>query len=111
MNRLDKLIIKAKKVCGTTELRLSYGIIYPIDGGKWKAEGSLWNYIPHNKFGSRFEKASCICDSVEDAIEALEQLGEQYPNKEDITIIIDDIPEDDEDVEGVIYHHIGRGDA
>nr|WP_317362432.1 hypothetical protein [uncultured Blautia sp.] len=31
--------------------------------------------------------------------------------KEDITIIIDDIQEDDKDVEGVIYHHIGRGDT
>lgn len=98
MNRLDKLIIKAKKVCGTTELRLSYGMIFPIDGGKWKAEGSLWNYIPY-KLGSRFEKASCICESVEEAIEALEQLGEQYPNKEDITIVIDDISE-----EGLVIH-------
>ena len=49
MKHVDRLIIKAKKVCGTTELRFSLGMVYPVDDGKWEAYGQLWNYIPRNK--------------------------------------------------------------
>lgn len=108
MKHLDRLIIKAKKVCGTTELRFSLGMVYPVDDGKWEACGQLWNYIPRNKPGSELTVAKCICDSVEDAVEALNELGEKYPNDRDVTIIIDDIPEkDDEYMEGVKIDHIG----
>ena len=95
MKHLDKLIIKAKKVCGTTELRFSLGMIYPVDDGKWEAYGQLWNYIPRNKPVSKLTVAKCICDSVDDAIEALNELGEKYPNDRNVTIIIDDMLEGD----------------
>jgi len=39
--------------------------------------------------------AKCICDSVDDAIEALNELGEKYPNDRNVTIIIDDMLEGD----------------
>lgn len=107
MKHLDRLIIKAKKVCGTTELRFSLGMVYPVDGGKWEAYGQLWNYIPRNKPGSKLTIAKCICDSVNDAIEALQELSEKHPNDRDVTIIIDDITEDYEDTEGVRIDHIG----
>ncbi|MDO4338062.1 MAG: hypothetical protein Q4C91_08250 [Eubacteriales bacterium] len=94
MKHLDRLIIKAKKVCGTTELKFSLGMVYPVDGGKWEAYGQLWNYIPRNKQGSKLTFAKCICDSVEDAVEALQELSEKYPNDKDVTIIIDTLEGD-----------------
>ena len=94
MKHLDRLIIKAKKVRGTTELRFSLGMVYPVDDGKWEAYGQLWNYIPRNKPGSELTVAKCICDSVEDAVEALQQLSEKHPNDKDVTIIIDTLEGD-----------------
>jgi hypothetical protein len=95
MKHIDRLIIKAKKTCGITELRFSLGMVYPIDGDKWVARGQLWNYIPCGKPGHRLEIATCTCNSVEDAIEALEQLSEEYPNKEDVPILTMDYGEGD----------------
>lgn len=91
MRNIDRLIIKAKKKYGTTELRLSLGLVSPVDGGKWEARGKLWNYIPYNKPGHKLEIATCICDSIEDALEALDQLSEEYPNDRDVRIIIDSL--------------------
>lgn len=95
MKHLDRLIVKAKKVCGTTELRFSLGMVYPVDGGKWEAYGQLWNYIPRNEPGSELTLAKCICNSVDDAVEALEELSKKHPNDRDVTIIIDDMLEGD----------------
>lgn len=94
MKTIDKLIIKAKKQC-EMGLKLSCGMISPCEEepGKWVARGELWNYIPYNKQGHRLEFATCICDSVDDALDALNELSEQYPNKNDITIIVDDLVE------------------
>lgn len=92
MKALDRLIIKAKKKCGT-DLKLHFGMIYPseTEPGKWVARGDLWNGIPYDKPESKGEYATCICDSIEEAEAALQELGEKYPNNKDITIIIDDV--------------------
>ena len=95
MKHLDRLIIKAKKVCGTKELKFSFGMIYPVDGRKWEAQGKLWNYIPGNKPGHKLTIAKCICESIDDAIEALERLSEEYPNDRDVPILIDSIEDGD----------------
>ncbi|EOS39738.1 hypothetical protein D3Z53_26670 [Lachnospiraceae bacterium] len=94
MLNIDRLIIKAKKKCGTTALRLSLGFVSPVDGGRWEAHGQLWNYIPYNKAGHKLEIATCICDSIEDALEALDQLSEEYPNDRNVRIIIDSLEGD-----------------
>ena len=39
--------------------------------------------------------AKCICNSVDDAVEALEELSKKHPNDRDVTIIIDDMLEGD----------------
>lgn len=87
MKPLDRLIIKAKKKCGVD--RLEVGFISPseTEPGKWVAMGQIWNGIP----GSGVTSASCLCDSIEEAEKALQELGEKYPNNKDITIIIDDV--------------------
>ncbi len=90
MRALDRLIIKAKKKCGVD--RLEVGFISPseTEPGKWVARGDLWNGIPGS--GVR----SIICgeyDSVDEAVEAIRKLGEQYPNNKDMVILIDDVME------------------
>lgn len=90
MKALDRLIIKAKNKCGYE--RLSDGFISPseTEPGKWVARGDLWNGIPGS--GVR----SIICgeyDSIDEAVEAICKLGEQYPNNKDVVIFIEDITE------------------
>ena len=92
MNTLDRLIIKAKKKCGT-DLKLHLGWIYRTEKqpGKWIARGDLWNGIPYNKPGVKSQSVYYECDSVEEAERALQELGEKYPNEKDVTIIFDNL--------------------
>lgn len=92
MKALDRLIIKAKRKCGA-DLKLYSGMIYPSEKqpGKWVARGDLWNGIPYDKPGNKVEYATCVCDSIEEAEKALQELGEKYPNNKDVVILIDDV--------------------
>lgn len=89
MKNIDRLIIKAKKKCGVD--RLTVAFIYPseTESSKWIARGDIWNGIP----GSGITSAICICESIEDALQALEELAEKHPNNKDVRIIIDDLEE------------------
>lgn len=89
MKTIDRLIIKAKKKCGADRLVLAF--VYPSESepGKWVARGDIWNGIP----GSGITSAICTCTSVDDALQALEELAEKHPNNKDIRIIIDDLEE------------------
>lgn len=87
---IDRLIIRAKKKCGAD--RLTVAFIYPSESepGKWVARGDIWNGVP----GSGVTQAICDgCASVDDALQALEELAEKHPNNKDIRIIIDDLEE------------------
>ncbi|MEZ3426425.1 MAG: hypothetical protein K1W13_03325 [Lachnospiraceae bacterium] len=89
MKTIDRLIIRAKKKCGVD--RLTVAFIYPSEAepGKWVARGDIWNGVP----GSGITSATCTCASVDDALQALEELAEKHPNNKDIRIIIDDLEE------------------
>lgn len=89
MKNIDRLIIKAKKKCGVD--RLTVAFIYPseTESGKWIARGDIWNGIS----GSGITSAICSCESIEDALQALEELAEKHPNNKDVQIIIDDLTE------------------
>lgn len=90
MKKVDRLIIKAKKKCGYE--RLAVAFIYPSEEepGKWVARGDIWN----GKKGSGITQAICsTCESVDDAMKALEELAEKYPNDKDLRIFIDDLKE------------------
>ena len=66
--------------------------IYPSEEepGKWVARGDIWN----GKKGSGITQAICsTCESVDDAMKALEELAEKYPNDKDLRIFIDDLKE------------------
>lgn len=92
MKAVDRLIIKAKRKTGG-DLKLSFGMIYRSEKepGKWIARGDLWNGIPYDKPGNKVEYATCICDSIEEAEKALNELSDKYPNNKDIVIIVDDL--------------------
>lgn len=87
MKALDRLIIKAKKKCGVD--RLEVGFISPseTEPGKWVA------MLIGRTEGSGVTSASCLCDSIEEAEKALQELGEKYPNNKDVVIFIEDIAE------------------
>ena len=59
-----------KKKCGVDRLVLAF--VYPSDTepGKWIARGNIWNGIPYGKSGHRLEFATCVCDSVDAALQA-----------------------------------------
>lgn len=90
MKRVDRLIIKAKKKCGYEQLAVAFIYQSEDEPGKWIARGDIWN----GKKGSGITHAVCsTCESVDDALQALEKLSEKYPNSKDLTIIIDDLTE------------------
>jgi hypothetical protein len=71
------------------------GMIYQSNDepDKWIARGSLWNGVPYGKPGNNYVYAICTCNSVDNAISALYELSEQYPNKKEVPIIIDNLEE------------------
>ncbi len=89
MRTIDRLLIKAKKKYGADKLIVAF--VYPsdIEEGKWIARGDIWNGIPH----SGVTQATCICDTIDEAIQALNELSEEHPNDKDLRIFIDDIKE------------------
>lgn len=97
MKTIDRLIIKAKRKNGIERLsngieRLSNGVIFPSEAepGKWLARGDLWNGIS----GSGIRSIYCgEYDSIDEAAEAINKLGEQYPNNKDVVILIEDVME------------------
>lgn len=83
MNRIDRLIIKAKHSIGT---ELVFAFVERC-GEQWKTAVHL----------SRKEQCPPeICESLhatdEEAIEHICAMAEKYPNSRDITIIVDDMP-------------------
>lgn len=91
MERIDRLIIKAKKAAQTKAERFTVGFVsYDPDKGQYKACGHLWN----GKKGAGLTYATVWEDTKEAAIEALYELAEKYPNTiKDAVIIVDDIEE------------------
>lgn len=89
MKNIDRLLIKAKKKCGVDRLVLAF--VYPSESepGKWVARGDIWNGKPGG-----VTYATCTCESIDDALDALNELSEQHPNNKDIAIIIDDLEGD-----------------
>lgn len=88
--RVRNLIIKAKKVY-KTDLKFTDGIIDPLEDGRYRAVGNLWNYIPYGKKGHRHRSERYDCGSLEEALEKLQKLSEEYPNDRDAQILIDDL--------------------
>lgn len=99
MDKIDRLIIKAKKQKRATDLKLVFALICKSEKepGKWEVRGNLWNGVPSGKSKWKFDVATCVCDSIEECEDALNQLSEEYPNNKDVTIIIDNLDLDGDD--------------
>lgn len=89
MEKIDRLIIRAKKAAQAKAERFTVGFVtYEPDKGKYKACGHLWS----GKRADGITYATTWQDTKEKAIDALRELSEKYPNTvEDAVIFIDDI--------------------
>ena len=88
MERIDQLIIKAKKAAQAKAERFTVGFVtYEPNKGKYKACGHLWS----GKKGVGFTRATTWQDTKEKAIDALRELSEKYPNTVEDTVIFIDI--------------------
>lgn len=91
MKMIDRLIIKAKKKCGVEQLIIAF--IEPSDDEqeKWIAKGHIHNGVP----GTKMKEITFTCTSIEEALKALDELAEQYPNSKDVRIFINDLGDED----------------
>jgi hypothetical protein len=87
LDRIDKLMILAKKKFGNDGKEISVCFVEPV-GGHWVAKADIWDGRP----GGDIQRKESVHGTVNEAIEALHDLAEEYPNSQDITIIVNDIP-------------------
>lgn len=89
MERIDRILIKAKKAAQAKAERFIMGFVtYDPDEGRYKAFGHLWN----GRKGAGLTYATVWEDTKEGAVDALRELAEKYPNTvEDTVIFIGDI--------------------
>lgn len=87
VDRLNKMIMKAERICGTEQM--CAGFIDPSERepGKWDAVGHIWNGIPGS--GTKQERFSC--NTLEDAKRVLQELNDKYPCDKDVVIFINDL--------------------
>ena len=90
MDKVDKLIIRAKRTAQRKAERLHMGFVnYDPNTGKWTAQGQLCGG-KINGVRQIFSKH----DTMEAAVDALQALADKYPNTvEDAVIFIDDLTE------------------
>lgn len=89
MDRVDRLLIKAKKAARAKAERFIMGFVrYDPDKGKYRACGHLWN----GKKGAGCRYVNSEHDSGGAAIDALYALADEYPNTvEDAVVFIGSI--------------------
>ena len=90
MDKVDKLIIKAKRAAQRKAERFFRGFVeHDPDTGKWTAQGQLC--------GGKINGVRQIFtehDTMEAAVDALHALADEYPNTaEDVVIFIDNLTE------------------
>lgn len=90
MDKVDKLIIKAKRAAQRKAERFFRGFVeHDPDTGKWTAQGQLCGG-KINGVRQIFSKH----DTMEAAVDALQALADEYPTTaEDAVIFIDDLTE------------------
>lgn len=85
MKQIDRIMIKAKKLSGN-QGELCVALVVPSEKG-WSAIGHIWN----GKEPSAPRIETSLHDTMDEAVQAIYKLAEQYPNSQDITLIIDDV--------------------
>ncbi|WP_050618738.1 hypothetical protein [Intestinimonas massiliensis (ex Afouda et al. 2020)] len=95
MDRIDRLIIKAKKAAQAKSERFIMGsVTYAPDRGQYRACGHLWS----GKKGAGCRYIVSWHDSPDAAMDALYSLADEYPNtQEDSPIFYDDMNQGEDD--------------
>lgn len=88
MQRVDKLMILAKKKYGNDGKEVGVCFVDLI-GGQWMAKADIWD----GRSGGGIQRIESCHKTEGEAIQALYDLSEKYPNSQDVTIIVNDIPE------------------
>lgn len=93
MQKVDRLIIKARQTVQRKLERLTLGLVsYEPGIGKYAALADLCGGTSESN-----RRVTSYHDSMDGAVAALEALADEYPNTEnDVTIIIDDLPAEGE---------------
>lgn len=82
MKQIDKLLIQAKRMArGCMELTLA--MVLP-DGDSWAAMAHLWD-------GKQVTIHKTTWPTMEAAVEHIHALEKEYPNSEDVPVIINDL--------------------
>lgn len=90
MERIDRLIIKAKKAAQAKAERFIVGFVtYDTDKGQYKACGHLWG--GRKASGCRY--ITTWHDSTESATSALIALSDEYPNTVEDSVIFFNVVE------------------
>lgn len=85
MNRIDKLLIQAKRAA-RPGLELTVALI-ERNSDSWTAQMHLWDGVP----GHTPTIKQANYSTMEAAVEHIHALAEQHPNSKDVPIIIDDL--------------------
>ena len=88
MRRIERLYLKAAKAKLLNVKSLCLAFVSEKEDGSFEARGMLWD----GRIGSMTDDDEIVSlhDTQEQAIEAIYRLAEQYPNREDVRIIIED---------------------
>lgn len=82
MKKIDELLIKVHRIVrGGMELALA--MVIP-DGDSWATMAHLWD-------GKQVAIHKTTWPTIEDAMEHIHALETEYPNSEDVSVIIDDL--------------------
>ncbi len=85
MKQIDRIMIKARKLSGARG-EVCVALVLPSEPG-WSAVTHIWDRVEGH--APRIE--SSLHDTMEEAVQAVYTLAEQYPNKQDIALIIADV--------------------
>lgn len=87
MTKVDRLLIEAKRISELSEVNLCLTTVAP-EGDFWISKAHLWAgcriSCPHYPVG--------LTRHIDETVAHLHHLADQYPNKNDVTILVDDIP-------------------
>lgn len=85
MNRIDKLILKARAVVSPG---LELGVAFvELNGDSWTAVVHLYDGVQGHAPTIR----RCTYATQEAAVEHIRAMAQEYPNTQDVPIIIDDV--------------------
>lgn len=85
MNKIDRLILKAKEAArGGQELAVA---IIERSGNSWTAQAHLSDGVP----GHTPSIKQAAYPTLEAAVEYIRAIADEYPNSQDVPVIIDDM--------------------